>query len=137
MSAVHPDGWLTATGRSGTIRLPAGYVAEHVALTYACADIGAQGRTVYGGSSYADRAADVRNLYVAMTRGWAINQAFVAVTGEGTALDVFTRSLTTDWIDLPAHVRRVDLNSTAHHAPDSSTTTNCVASNAAASSSRP
>lgn len=82
MSAVHPDGWLTATGRSGTIRLPAGYVAEHVALTYACADIGAQGRTVYGGSSYADRAADVRNLYVAMTRGWAINQAFVAVTGE-------------------------------------------------------
>ena len=46
---IHPDGSLTATGKNGTVRLPADYVAEHVELAYARTVMGAQGRNVQGG----------------------------------------------------------------------------------------
>lgn len=45
------------------------------------------------------------------------NEAFLATVGEETALDVFVRSMTTDWIDQPAHTRRDELNDTKPHRP--------------------
>ncbi len=114
---IHPDGSLIATGKSGTVMLPGEYVAEHVDLAYARTGMGGQGRTVKGGLLFADRQTDLRNLYVPMTRGTETNEAFLATVGEETALDVFVRSMTTDWIDLPAHTRRDELNDTKPHRP--------------------
>ena len=65
-----------------------------------------------------DGPTDVRNVYVAMTRGSATNEAFIATTGEQTAVDVFAQSITTDWIDQPAHTRRGELQPmTTDHRP--------------------
>ena len=114
---IRPDGSLTATAKSGTVMLPCEYVAEHVDLAYARTGMGGQGRTVKGGVLFADRATDLRNLYVPMTRGTETNEAFLATVGEETALDVFVRSMTTDWIDQPAHTRRHELNDTKPHRP--------------------
>ncbi len=114
---VHPDGSLTATGKNGTVRLPAAYVEEHVELAYARTVMGAQGRNVQGGASFYEKPTDVRNLYVAMTRGTAMNEAFIVVTGEQTAVDVFAQSIATDWIDLPAHARRAELRDEKPHRP--------------------
>ena len=114
---IQPDGSLTATGHNGTVRLPARYVAEHVELAYACTVMGAQGRNVQGSASFYERPTDVRNLYVAMTRGTSINEAFMVVTGEQTAADVFAQSIATDWIDLPAHARRAELHDEKPHRP--------------------
>jgi conjugative relaxase-like TrwC/TraI family protein len=106
---IGSDGSLVATGRNGSIRLPASYVAEHVELAYATTGMGAQGRTVDVGILYVDRPTDVRNIYVPLTRGRSSNVAFVATTGEDTAVDLLSRCLTTDWIDQPAHTRRAEL----------------------------
>ena len=114
---IHPDGSLTATGKHGTVRLPAPYVAEHVELAYARTVMGAQGRNVQGGASFYEKPTDVRNLYVAMTRGTAMNEAFMVVNGEQTAADVFAQSIATDWIDLPAHARRAELRDEKPHRP--------------------
>ena len=114
---IHPDGSMTATGKNGTIRLPAAYVAEHAELAYARTVMGAQGRNVQGGASFYEKPTDVRNLYVAMTRGTAMNEAFMVVTGERTAADVFAQSIATDWIDLPAHARRAELRDEKPHRP--------------------
>ncbi len=114
---VHPDGSLTATGSNGTVRLPASYVAEHVELAYARTVMGAQGRNVQGGVSFYEKPTDVRNLYVAMTRGTAMNEAFMVVNGEQTAADVFAQSIATDWIDLPAHARQAELRDEKPHRP--------------------
>ena len=91
--------------------------AEHVELAYARTGVGAQGRNVQGGLLFADRPTDVRNLYVAMTRGSEINEAFFGVTGEETAVDVFVQCIATDWIDQPATVRHAELNETTPHRP--------------------
>jgi len=117
IDTVYPDRSLTATGRNGTVHLPAGYVAEHVELAYARTGIAAQGRTVQHGLMYMDRATDVRNLYVPMTRGSDTNEAFIVTAGEQTAHDVFAQSIATDWIDEPAHSRRDELNETKPHRP--------------------
>jgi len=111
------DGSLTITGAAGTVRLPSSYVADHVELAYARTGMGAQGRTVRFGLTFYERASDVRNVYVPMSRGTHSNQAFIATTGEQTALDVFTQSIATDWIDQPAHTRRAELNGTELHRP--------------------
>ena len=74
IDAIHPDGSLTATGRHGTIHLPARYVAEHVELAYATTAAAAQGRTVDHALVVIDRPCDVRNLYVAMTRGTPVQR---------------------------------------------------------------
>jgi hypothetical protein len=79
--------------------------------------MGGQGRTVKGGLLYSDGATDLRNLYVPLTRGTETNEAFLATIGEETALDVFIRSMSTDWIDKPAHARRDELNNTNSHRP--------------------
>ncbi len=44
-----------------------------------------------------------------MTRGTETNEAFIVTTGEERAADVFAQSIATDWIDLPAHTRRAEL----------------------------
>jgi hypothetical protein len=110
VAGVHDDGSLTVAGRCGAVLLPATYVRDHVDLAYATTGVGAQGRTVDAGLLYLDGATDVRNVYVPMTRGTETNEAFVAITGEEKAVDVFARSIATDWIDLPAHTRRAELN---------------------------
>ena len=50
-----------------------------------------------------------------MTRGTQSNDAFIATTGEETAVDVFTRCLVTDWIDQPAHTRQAELRGQPPH----------------------
>ena len=114
---IHPDRSITATGHNGTIRLPAAYVVEHVELAYARTVMGAQGRNVQGGVSFYEKPTDVRNLYVAMTRGTGMNEAFMVVSGEQTAVDVFAQSIVTDWIDVPAHARRAELRDEKPHRP--------------------
>jgi conjugative relaxase-like TrwC/TraI family protein len=115
VAGIHPDGSLTATGRHGTVRLPHGYVADHVELAYACTAAAAQGRTVDHGLVVVDRPCDVRNLYVAMSRGTHSNHAYLATPGETTAHDVFTHCLIADWIDQPAHTRRAELQAQPPH----------------------
>jgi len=117
IDTISVDGAVTATGKAGTVTLPGEYVAAHVDLAYARTGMGGQGRTVKGGLLYSDGATDLRNLYVPLTRGTETNEAFFATTGEETALDVFIRSMTTDWIDQPAHARRDELNNTTPHRP--------------------
>jgi conjugative relaxase-like TrwC/TraI family protein len=114
---VHPDRSLTVTGQHGTVRLPASYVAEHVELAYACTDHGAQGRTVTAGVLFIDRPTDVRNVYVAMSRGTTSNEVFIAITGEQSAADVFAQCIASDWIDQPAHIRQAEINDTMLHRP--------------------
>ena len=114
-TAIHPDGILTATGHHGTIHLPARYVTDHVELGYATTAAAAQGRTVDHALVVIDRPCDVRNLYVAMTRGRHSNDAYLATPGETTAQDVFTQCLIGDWIDQPAHTRRAEIRGEAPH----------------------
>lgn len=109
IDTIDDDGSITATGTHGSIRLPAYYVRDHVELAYATTAMGAQGRTVDHAILYLDTPADVRNIYVPLTRGRHSNHAYVATAGEDTALDVLVRCLTTDWIDHPAHARRDQL----------------------------
>ncbi len=109
IAAIHPDDSLTATGRHGTIRLPARYIADHVELSYASTAAAAQGRTVDHALTVIDRPCDVRNLYVAMSRGAHTNDAFLAIQGEQTAQDSFVQCLVSDWIDQPAHTRQAEL----------------------------
>ncbi|MCB0996955.1 MAG: relaxase domain-containing protein [Acidimicrobiales bacterium] len=109
IDTIHEDGSIIATGTHGTVRLPAGYVRDHVELAYATTAMGAQGRTVDHAILYLDAPADVRNIYVPLTRGRHANHAYVATTGEDTAVDVLARCLTTDWIDRPAHTRQTEL----------------------------
>jgi conjugative relaxase-like TrwC/TraI family protein len=117
INTIHADGVVTATGKHGTIQLPAAYVGEHVELAYATTGMGAQGRTVDAAITVLDGPTDVRNLYVPMTRGRETNEAFITVTGEQTAVDVFAHCLALDWIDLPAHTRRAELNNQPAHRP--------------------
>ena len=59
--------------------LPAAYVAEHVDLGYAVTSYRAQGVTVDTAHVLVDASMTRENLYVAMTRGRELNQAYVAV----------------------------------------------------------
>jgi hypothetical protein len=102
VEGIGNDGQLLVTGSAGTIELPPGYVSEHVDLAYATTGMGGQGRTVKGGLVFGDGAMDLRNLYVPMSRGTETNEAFLVTVGEETALDVFVRAMSADWIDLPA-----------------------------------
>ena len=115
ITTIHPDQSVTVDGRHGTVRLPASYVCEHVELGYARTGHGSQGRTVRNAIVFLEGPTNVRNLYVPMTRGTHLNEAFIACTGEETARDVFTQCLTTDWIDQPALSRHAELNSTKPH----------------------
>jgi hypothetical protein len=93
-------------------------VADHVELAYAVTAMGAQGRTVDHAITAIDTTTDVRNIYVPMTRGRESNHAYLTIEGEDTAADVFSRYLTNDWIDLPAHQRAHELWAPTGHQPD-------------------
>ncbi len=106
---IHPDGGVTVTGRTGTVRLPADYAAEDLELGYAQTSHATQGRTV----DTALLLIDHRGLYTPLTRGRHINHAYI-ITGEHeTAVDVLTQTLTRNWIDQPATTQR-----TQHHTRD-------------------
>jgi len=107
--AVHPGGALTVSGRTGAVRLPGDYVAEHVELAYAQTSHANQGRTVDVSFLFVDGPTDTRGVYVPLTRGRLSNEAFVAVDGEDTAVDVLARALGRHWIDEPAVARRAAL----------------------------
>ena len=109
ITAIHPDDGLTVTGPAGTVTLPAGYVAEHVELGYA---------THRRRRPRPHRRPRRRRPRPSHRRPQpvrphdprpATNDAFIALHGEDTAVDVFARCIATDWIDQPAHARRAEL----------------------------
>ena len=118
ITALHHDGGIAAAGDTGLVILPASYVANHVELAYAVTAMGAQGRTVDHAITVIGGVTDVRNIYVPMTRGRESNHAYLAVEGEDTAVDLFARYLTNDWIDLPAHQRAQELWAPTGHEPN-------------------
>ncbi len=111
--AVHHDGALSVAGRTGTARLPADYVTEHVELAYAQTSHANQGRTVDRSFLLLDGPGDTRGVYVPMTRGRHSNEAFVVVEGDETAQDVMAEALARSWIDEPAIARRAELQQSA------------------------
>ncbi|RYV49540.1 MobF family relaxase [Pengzhenrongella frigida] len=95
VALTHPDGSLTVTKTTRTgspgsgasdvgttpvdaVHLSAGYVAEHVDLGYATTTHRAQGVTVDHAHVLAAPGMTRENLYVAMTRGRAINHVYAA-----------------------------------------------------------
>jgi len=71
------SGELKVTGDRGSLWLPAGYVADHVALGYALTVHKAQGMTVDHGLVLVDESTSAEALYVGMTRGRESNEAFI------------------------------------------------------------
>ena len=93
VTAIHPDGSLDAArpGRTsnparppdrrdshGAVRLPAGYVREHVELGYATTVHRAQGITADVAVALVRPGMSREALYVALTRGRDANHAYVA-----------------------------------------------------------
>jgi len=113
ITTIHPDHSVTLTGRTGTIRLPAQYVAGDLELGYAQTSHATQGRTVDTALLLVDTPTDIRGVYTPMTRGRDSNHAYVVVDENQTAHDVLTQAITRDWIDQPAIVRKAQLD--PHH----------------------
>lgn len=99
---IHDDGSLTVNGRTGEVRLPTEYVAEHVELAYAETTHANQGRTVDRSILYLDARTDAAGIYVALTRGRTTNEAFVVLDGEETPAEVVADCLCRTWADQPA-----------------------------------
>jgi conjugative relaxase-like TrwC/TraI family protein len=84
---VNNDGSMTASklgssttaSKTGSVTLPAAYVAEHVDLGYAVTAYRAQGITVDTSHVVVSSATTRENLYVSMTRGSESNTAYVAL----------------------------------------------------------
>jgi ATP-dependent exoDNAse (exonuclease V) alpha subunit len=106
---IHPNGTVTITGRSGTVRVPADYAAQYLELGYAQTSHATQGRTVDTALLLVDGPTDTRGLYTPMTRGRHTNHAFIATTENQTAADVLTLAISRDWIDQPAITRQTTL----------------------------
>jgi conjugative relaxase-like TrwC/TraI family protein len=87
---VHHDGSLSVTGLhgSGTVRLPARYVAADVELGYASTIHTAQGITASTSRTILTGTESRHLLYTALTRGAASNHAYLAVTGTGDPHDI-------------------------------------------------
>ena len=109
IEAIHPDGAVTVTGRTGRVRLPADYAAEDLELGYAQTSHATQGRTVDTGLLLVDGPIDGRGLYTPLTRGRHANHAFVVTSDNETAADILTQAIVRDWIDQPAITRRTRL----------------------------
>lgn len=78
VTAIHPSGGLTVVDAAGvTMELPASYVAEDVALSYATTVHGAQGRTVDTAHTVIAPGQGAGSVYVSMTRGREANTAWV------------------------------------------------------------
>jgi hypothetical protein len=107
---IHRNGSITIAGRTGTIRLPADYVTQEIELGYAQTSHASQGRTVDVALLLVDTPTDSRGVYTPMTRGREANQAYVVTEDNQTAADVLAQALARDWIDQPAHARRLQLD---------------------------
>ncbi len=107
---IHPDRSATLTGRTGTIRVPADYVAQHLELGYAQTSHATQGRTVDTALFLVDSATDSRGIYTPMTRGRDANHAYVPIEDNQTARDVLTQAVARDWIDQPSVARHAQLD---------------------------
>jgi ATP-dependent exoDNAse (exonuclease V) alpha subunit len=110
VSHIHRDRSITVTGSTGSIRLPAEYVTEHVELGYAQTSHASQGRTVDVALLLIDSPTDSRGIYTPMTRGREANHAYVVTEDNQTALDVLGEAISRDWIDQPAVARREQLD---------------------------
>jgi conjugative relaxase-like TrwC/TraI family protein len=110
ITSIHRDRSVTVTGRTGTIRLPAEYVTEHVELGYAQTSHATQGRTVDVGFLLVDSPIDSHGVYTPMTRGREANHAYVVTVDNQTSLDVLAQAVTRDWVDQPAIARRDQLD---------------------------
>jgi conjugative relaxase-like TrwC/TraI family protein len=110
---IHRDGSITITGRTGTVKLPADYVSRDLELGYAQTSHASQGRTVDVALLLVDTHADSRGVYTPMTRGREANHAYVVTEDNQTPVDVLSQALARDWIDQPAHARRLQLD--PHH----------------------
>ena len=121
ITSIHQDQSVTVTGRTGSIRLPAEYVAEHLQLGYAQTGHATQGRTVDTALVLVDTPTDRRGIYTPMTRGRETNHAYVVTEENQAALDVLTQALTRDWIDRPAVARREELDPERTQRPTSTT----------------
>jgi conjugative relaxase-like TrwC/TraI family protein len=110
VEAVHADGSLTATRTtgSGSVTLPADYVAAHVRLGYAATAHGHQGDTLDVSYTLVSTSTTHRGLYVGATRGRHDNQLHVITDTPdlGEAADVLAWVLTNDRADIPATVQR-------------------------------
>ena len=116
IETIHSDNSVTVTGRTGTIRLPAKYVAEDLELGYAQTSHATQGRTVDTALLLLDTPTDSRGVYTPLTRGRDSNHAYVVVEDNQTAVDMLTQAVTRDWIDQPAVARRDQLEPHRHRA---------------------
>jgi len=121
IAAIHDDQSVTISGRTGTIRLPAEYVAEYLRPGYAQTSHATQGRTVDAALVLIDTPTDCRGVYTPMTRGRQANRAYVVTEDNQTALDVLTQSVTRDWIDRPAVARIEELDPERIERPISTT----------------
>jgi hypothetical protein len=109
IEAIHTDGAVTVSGRSGRLLLPADYAAEDLELGYAQTSHATQGRTVDTGLLLVDSPTDNRGLYTPLTRGRNANHAYVVTNDNETAVDVLTQAIARDWIDQPAITRQARL----------------------------
>jgi conjugative relaxase-like TrwC/TraI family protein len=107
---IHDDRSITVTGSTGSIRLPAEYVAADIELGYAQTSHASQGRTVDVALLLVDSTTDSRGVYTPMTRGREANHAYVVTEDNQTALDVLSEAISRDWIDQPAIARREQLD---------------------------
>jgi ATP-dependent exoDNAse (exonuclease V) alpha subunit len=115
ITAIGPDGSITLKGPSGTVQMPATYVAEHVELGYAQTSHATQGRTVDTALVLLDTPTDTTGIYTPMTRGRHTNHAYI-VTDEGqTATDALTPAIGRDWIDRPAVERAAGADLDGRH----------------------
>ncbi|NND03736.1 MAG: hypothetical protein HKN91_13215, partial [Acidimicrobiia bacterium] len=101
------------SGGSGSIRLPNDYVHAQVELGYAQTSHATQGRTVDRSILYLDGPTDARGIYVPMTRGRNSNDAYIATDPTHDALDIFSESISRNWIDQPALARQTELTDAA------------------------
>lgn len=117
---IHRDRSITVTGSTGSIRLPAEYVAADIELGYAQTSHASQGRTVDVGLLLVDGPTDSRGVYTPMTRGREANHAYVVSEDNQSALDVLGEAISRDWIDQPAITRReqLDAHPTRQTVPD-------------------
>ena len=93
VTAVTADGGLTVQRPGGgpAVRLPAGYVAEHVELGYATTAHRAQGATVDTAHAVVAGPGTTREvLYVMLTRAREANHVYVATDREVESLTGFT-----------------------------------------------
>lgn len=105
VQAVGQDGavWAKENGtgrrRERTVRLPAGYVAEHTHLAYASTAYGVQGATVPASRTVLSDALDASGVYVGMTRGQETNRLHVVAADVDDAREQFVAALERDRAD--------------------------------------